>query len=164
MIRLANENDVKDLLYIFALARKFMEGTGNPDQWGKGRPSFESIITDINMKRMYIIEEEDEIIGVFSLYDYTDGVSRDEDYDQIQGEWLNDEPYVAIHKIASSGKRGGVFKDALEFAKTKSNNIRIDTHKHNKIMQMHIKRNGFRYVGVVYIEGKHERLAYHLVV
>lgn len=164
MIRLASMDDLKDLLFIFARARKFMKATGNPDQWGQGRPTYESIVTDINLKRMYIIEEDKTILGVFSLYDYTDGQTRDRDYDAIDGQWLNDKPYVAIHKLASAGVRGGIFKDALDFAKTKSDNIRIDTHKLNKILQLHIKRSGFKYVGIVYVDGTEERLAYHLVL
>lgn len=162
MIRLATKDDLKDILFIYAKARKFMEATGNPDQWGKNRPTYESIITDIELKRMYTIMKHEKMLGVFSIYEYLDGKVRDVDYDNIQGEWLNDKPYVAIHKIASSGYEGGIFEKALEFAKSKSDNIRIDTHKYNRIMQMHIKRSGFRYTGIVYIDGKLERLAYHL--
>lgn len=158
MIRNATKDDLGEILKIYAIARRMMQATGNPDQWGKNRPKYDAIVKDIEDGNMYVIEEENEISAVFSLIDF------DEDYLDIQGEWLNDEPYLAIHKIASSGKKGGVFSKVLEFAKTKTNNIRIDTHKHNKIMQLHIKKNGFEYVGIVYIEGELERLAYHLVV
>lgn len=158
MIRNATKDDLGEILKIYAIARRMMQATGNPDQWGKNRPKYDAIVKDIEDGNMYVIEEENEISAVFSLIDF------DEDYLDIQGEWLNDEPYLAIHKIASSGKKGGVFSKVLEFAKTKTNNIRIDTHKHNKIMQLHIKKNGFEYTGIVYIEGKLERLAYQLVV
>ena len=158
MIRNATKDDLGEILKIYAIARRMMQATGNPDQWGKNRPKYDAIVKDIEDGNMYVIEEENEINAVFSLIDF------DEDYLDIQGEWLNDEHYLAIHKIASSGKKGGVFSKVLEFAKTKTNNIRIDTHKHNKIMQLHIKKNGFEYVGIVYIEGELERLAYHLVV
>ncbi|MDO4604855.1 MAG: hypothetical protein Q4B23_02620 [Helcococcus sp.] len=157
-IRIATMADLKKILLIYEKAREFMRNTNNPNQWGINRPEYESVVTDIKHKRMYTIIEEKEIIGVFSLYDY------DKDYEQLEEKWLNNEPYVAIHKIASTGKKGGIFNTALEFAKTKSNNIRIDTHKFNKIMQLNIKRNGFKYIGIVYIEGKYERLAYHLVI
>lgn len=157
-IKIATMEDLEKILSIYEQAREFMRKTNNPDQWGTNRPQYESVVTDIKLKRMYTIWDENEIIGVFSLYDY------DKDYEQLDGKWLNTEPYVAIHKIASTGKRGGIFNTALEFAKTKSNNIRIDTHKFNKIMQLNIKRNGFKYIGLVYIEGKYERLAYHLVI
>jgi len=158
MIRNATKDDLGEILKIYAIARRIMQATGNPDQWGNNRPQYDAIVKDIEDGNMYVIEEENEIYAVFSLIDF------DEDYIDIQGEWLNDEPYLAIHKIASSGKKGGIFSQVLEFAKTKTNNIRIDTHKHNKIMQLHIKKNGFEYVGIVYIEGELERLAYHLVV
>lgn len=158
MIRLATKEDLTNIMLVYMKARKFMKDTGNPDQWGDNRPTYESVVTDIDQKRMYIIEEDEGLLGVFSLYDY------DKDYEDIDGKWLNDEPYVAIHKLAANGMKNGVFKKALDFAKTRSNNIRIDTHKHNKVMQLNIKRNKFSYVGRVYIDGELERLAYHLVV
>lgn len=158
MIRNATKDDLGEILKIYAIARRMMQATGNPDQWGNSRPKYDAIVKDIEDGNMYVIVEENEVNAVFSLIDF------DEDYLDIQGEWLNDEPYLVIHKIASSGKKGGVFTKVLEFAKTKTNNIRIDTHKHNKIMQLHIKKNGFEYTGIVYIEGKLERLAYQLVV
>lgn len=158
MIRNATKDDLGEILKIYAIARRMMQATGNPDQWGSDRPKYDAIVKDIESADMYVIEENNEILGVFSLIDF------DNDYINIQGEWLNDEPYLAIHKIASSGKKGGIFSQVLEFAKTKTKNIRIDTHKHNKIMQLHIKKNGFEYVGIVYIDSELERLAYHLVV
>lgn len=156
-IRLATMDDMGEIQKIYFLARKMMVATGNPDQWGKSRPSYDAVQIDIENKKMYVIVE-DEIIGVFSL------IEHDKDYGKIEGQWLNDEQYIAIHKLASSGKSGGVFNSCLKFAKTKSKNIRIDTHKHNKIMQLHIKKSGFEYCGIVYIDGELERLAYHLVV
>ncbi|WP_282926158.1 hypothetical protein [Helcococcus kunzii] len=158
MIRNATRDDLGEILKIYAIARCMMQATGNPDQWGNDRPKYDAIVKDIENDDMYVIEENNEILGVFSLIDF------DNDYIDIQGEWLNDDPYLAIHKIASSGKKGGIFSQVLEFAKTKTKNIRIDTHKHNKIMQLHIKKNGFQYVGIVYIDGELERLAYHLVL
>lgn len=158
MIRNATKDDLGEILKIYAIARRMMQATGNPEQWGNDRPKYDAIVKDIESADMYVIEENNEIFGVFSLIDF------DKDYIDIHGEWLNDDPYLAIHKIASSGKKGGIFSQVLEFAKTKTKNIRIDTHKHNKIMQLHIKKNGFQYVGIVYIDGELERLAYHLVV
>lgn len=157
MIRNATKEDLGEILKIYTIARRMMQATGNPDQWGNDRPKYDAIVNDIESNNMYVIEENNEILGVFSLINF------DKDYIDIQGKWLNDEPYLAIHKIASAGKRGGIFTEVLEFAKSKTKNIRIDTHKHNKIMQLHIKKNGFEYVGIVYIEGRLERLAYHFV-
>lgn len=158
MIRLATKDDLGEILKIYAIARKVMIATGNPDQWGNDRPKYDSVVSDIENENMYVIEEDGLLHGVFSL------ISFDKDYINVEGEWLNDKPYLAIHKVASSGIKGGVFSKILEFTKSKTKNIRIDTHKFNKIMQLHIKKNGFQYVGIVYIEGKLERLAYHLVL
>ena len=158
MVRLARIEDLQEILKIYAIARQVMKVTGNPDQWGDNRPLHEDIVKDIEEEKMYLIEEESQILGVFSLYDY------DPDYEYIEGEWLNDEPYLAIHKVASSGQKGGIFSRILEFTKTKAVNIRIDTHKHNKMLQLQVKKNGFSYCGIVYINGELERLAYQLIV
>lgn len=130
MIRNATKEDLVEILKIYAIARRMMQATFNPDQWGNDRPKYDAIVNDIESNNMYVIEENNEIPGVFSLINF------DKDYIEIQGKWLNDESYLAIHKIASASKKGGVFKTVLDFAKTKTSNIRIDTHKHNKMIQL----------------------------
>jgi len=40
------------------------------------------------------------------------------------------------------------------------NNIRIDTHRDNAIMQHNIEKHGFTYCGIIYLANGDERLAY----
>jgi len=44
--------------------------------------------------------------------------------------------------------------------KTPEANIRIDTHKDNRIMQHNIEKHGFTYCGIIYLANGDERLAY----
>lgn len=44
--------DIVNINIIFLKARKFMQASGNPDQWGNNRPTYESVITDIESERM----------------------------------------------------------------------------------------------------------------
>ena len=60
----------------------------------------------------------------------------DPTYDIIyDGKWPNDKPYATIHRIASSGEATGIMHTALQYALTLYDNIRIDTHRDNLVMQ-----------------------------
>lgn len=88
----------------------------------------------------------------------------DPTYDYIEdGAWLNDEPYVTIHRIASSGISHGIFRIASDFCKTLSDNVRVDTHNDNKIMQGRIEREGFERCGIIYVDDGTPRIAYQWV-
>ena len=87
-------------------------------------------------------------------------------YDAIDGQWLTDEPYVLVHRIAVvDGERGrGVAAEFLHRVETLAQErgvkaFRIDTNFDNQTMLRLLERTGFTYCGkVVYRSG--ERLAY----
>lgn len=148
MIRLAKIDDFNSILDVYKIARTLMKETGNPNQWGDNRPTEEAVLEDIKSSKMYVIEENTEILGLFSLQDF------DYDYVNIDGKWLNDEKYIVIHKVASSGNKKGIFSEIINYVSSKTKNIRIDTHEDNKVMQKLLVDNGFTYCGVIFIEGK----------
>ncbi len=85
----------------------------------------------------------------------------DPTYARIEnGAWLNSEPYATIHRIAGNGKVHGVLHAAIEFALQQYDNIRIDTHRDNRVMQRAVRKEGFRYCGIIYCWSGDERLAY----
>ena len=69
MIRLAQNQDFKEILMIYAYARKFMAENGNPTQWGSTSPREEVLRNDIRQQQLYVIENDakDKILGVFAL-------------------------------------------------------------------------------------------------
>lgn len=78
-----------------------------------------------------------------------------------EGKWLDDElPYHVVHRIASYPDVHGIFSDIMDFCFSHDPNIRIDTHKDNKIMQHNITKHGFSYCGIIYLASGDERLAY----
>lgn len=140
MIRLAKTEDLNNITDVYSYARKFMAENGNPTQWGTNYPSEQLIENDINNKKMYVIEEENQIHAVF-MFD----ICEDETYEVIKnGQWLSDEEYGVIHRVASDGKIKGVLNKAVDFCSAKKAHLRIDTHKDNKIMQHQIEKNGFK--------------------
>ena len=48
----------------------------------------------------------------------------------------------------------------MDYAFSVDRNIRIDTHRDNRIMQHLLERHGFRYCGIIYLLSGDERLAY----
>ena len=81
-----------------------------------------------------------------------------------EGEWLNDEPYAVIHRMASNGKQKGISTECLKWAFAHCDNIRIDTHRDNIVMQNLLKKHGFKQCGIIYISNGTERIAFHKIV
>jgi hypothetical protein len=52
----------------------------------------------------------------------------------------------------------------MDWCFSKDPNIRIDTHRDNKIMQHNILKEGFSYCGIIYLESGDERLAYQKIL
>ena len=159
MIRLAKTEDLNNITDVYSYARKFMAENGNPTQWGTNYPSEQLIENDINNKKMYVIEEENQIHAVF-MFD----ICEDETYEVIKnGQWLSDEEYGVIHRVASDGKIKGVLNKAVDFCSAKKAHLRIDTHKDNKIMQHQIEKNGFKTCGIIELLNGDERIAYEKI-
>lgn len=68
---------------------------------------------------------------MFALFE-----GEDPTYAYIEGgHWLNNAPYVTIHRLAGDGQMHGLFPCAVGYCKEISKNIRVDPHADNKIMQ-----------------------------
>lgn len=159
MIRKAERKDLPRLYEIFDYAKKFMKQTGNAKQWSDDYPG-EKFPEEIDRGLVYLLMDNAHIYGVFLL-----NIGTDPTYSYIEdGQWLNDiTPYGTIHRVASDGTKKGVFKEIVDFSLSKIDNLRIDTHKDNKVMQKAILSQGFKYCGIIYLENGDKRLAYQLV-
>ena len=154
-IKKAELNDLDSIMDIYHVAQNHMIENGNPTQWGHSYPGRELIESDILNGNCHVISDE-SIHGVFALFK-----TPEPTYEYIEnGNWLNDEEYVTIHRIASDGTKHNVFKCAVDYCKGISDNIRIDTHKDNLIMQKVIERNQFIRCGTIYVRNGSPRMAY----
>lgn len=158
MIRRANKEDIKCIMPIYEAAKEKMRADGNLHQWSDKYPDEETLLNDIARGELYIAHDGNEIYGVFML-----SFSGEDTYKEIQGAWINDEPYAVIHRIASFGKGKNLLKDAIDFAYDKTNNIRIDTHEDNNIMRSLLDKLGFVYTGIIHLKNGDERRAYQLI-
>lgn len=156
-VRKAIWEDFDRVLEIYAIARKFMAQTGNPTQWGDNYPPVDMLREDIPAGNLYVVEDEG-IHGVFAYF-----TEPDPTYGYIEnGAWLDDGPYVTIHRVAADGS-GGVFSAVLDFAKAQNPHVRIDTHADNRVMQHVLQKHGFRRTGIIYLEDGDPRIAYEWI-
>lgn len=155
-IRKAEKEDLNQIMAVYDAAKTFMIAQGNDNQWNNGYPQRSLIEEDIDAGQSYVCEEGGMIYGVFALI-----MGEDPTYALIEnGEWKNERPYGTIHRIGSNGKRKGIFKAAIDYCKTRSNELRIDTHEKNTIMRRLIIENGFEERGIIHIADGTPRIAY----
>ena len=158
MIRHARIDEMGRLLEIYDTARAFMRANGNATQWGGGYPSREILCEDIELGRLYVMEDGGEIYAAFVNID-----GPDPTYAYIDGEWESDEDYGVIHRVASDGSHRGVFSEIVRFAEERYSHLRIDTHEDNIPMQKAIEKEGFSHRGTIYLANGDPRRAYERV-
>ena len=160
IIRQATSSDIPSILTVMDAARGIMRESGNPNQWKEGYPSEEIIRRDIDNAGGIVMEDDGQIMAYFAFLP-----SPEPTYTVIEdGLWLDDtQPYHVIHRIASLPEAHGVFSDMVSWCLSQESNIRIDTHRDNRIMQHCILKAGFQYCGIIHLASGDERLAYQLI-
>ncbi len=160
IIRKAIATDLADIMKVMDAAKMIMRQSGNMHQWSEGYPSEETVKGDIEKKGSFVVEEEGRVVGYFAFLP-----SPDLTYKKIyDGMWLDDEmDYHVVHRIASYPEVHGVFSSIMDFCLSRDRNIRIDTHRDNKIMQHNLLKHGFSYCGIIYLLSGDERLAYQRI-
>lgn len=154
----ARHDQIPEILTVISQARSIMRETGNATQWANGYPSTQNIADDIASGNGYVCVVKNEILGYFF---FACGVAVEPSYGTIEGgNWLNRKPYGVIHRLASARKANGIAKAAFDYAFSKIDNIRVDTHRDNVPMQNYLKKNGFTYCGVIYVSDQTPRDAF----
>ena len=165
IFRQAQSCETDRIMQIIRQAQARMHAAGSR-QWQDGYPAPGHISADIGRNRGYVLCKPG-VEGPLSVIAYGAVVFDGEPaYDAIDGQWLTDEPYVLVHRIAvADGERGrGVAAEFLHRVETLAQErgvkaFRIDTNFDNQTMLRLLERTGFTYCGkVVYRSG--ERLAY----
>ena len=155
-VRKAETADFDRIMQIYRIAQDFMIETGNPNQWRHVHPSEEQIKEDIKNGICHLVCEAGIIHGVFALCE-----GKDPTYRYIEnGNWLSDDTYVTIHRIAGDQQAHGILKTAVEHCKTYADSIRADTHHDNAVMQGALKKLGFERCGVIYLKNGEPRVAF----
>ncbi len=184
-IRRASFAELPRITEIYAAARAFMRRAGNTQQWGGAYPSEETVREDIEKERLYVCEEDGELLGVFCYF-----FGEEPTYREIfDGEWLDAselcgaeaaepsaqqgaadttcspagaEHYGVMHRVAVAehAHGRGVAAACFEFCLDRCCDLRIDTHRDNIPMQRALARAGFSRRGIIYLANGDERIAY----
>ena len=156
-IRRTLSRDIPRLLQLFALARETMRADGNLSQWAGDYPDEAAIRRDMKRKVSYVIVEGRKVIGTFAFIP-----GAEPTYRRIwRGRWLDrDTPYGTVHRIAGDPAFHGVFSTCVAWCWERLPNIRIDTHRDNRIMQRLLTTEGFSYCGIICLTDGAERLAF----
>lgn len=159
--RRATITDLPRILELRDQAREIMRSYGNINQWPEGYPLQEKFENDIEQGHSYVMMDENgSIVGTFAFIPGPD-VTYKVIYD---GQWLNDEPYHVIHRIASTPDSHGILDALLDFCEAQSPNIRIDTHKDNIIMRKGLEKHGYQYCGIIHLLNGDERMAFQKTI
>ena len=123
------------VMFIFEQARQFMRLNGNLHQWTGGYPSEEVLEADISSNSSFVcVDDQKEVVGTFC---FRYGFSPEPTYNVIYD-----------------------FSACLEWCSRYVDNIRIDTHRDNRVMQELLLRHGFRRCGIIYLANGDERIAF----
>lgn len=155
----ATLNNVDDAYDLIEEAKVYFKNVSIP-QWQLGYPNKEDVEEDIKLERLYLLLEENEIVGIFSL------VYPDHNYDYIEdGKWFDNSPYIAIHRmvVKEKYKGRGYATKIFNYVKENYDHIRVDTHILNESMKRAITKNDFKYCGVIYVKDGSKRNAYEWI-
>ena len=156
MFRGANRFELDQIMDIYARARAFMAENGNPTQWGDSYPPRELIEEDILSNRLFVCVINGELEAVFAFV-----LGEDPTYKVIEnGQWLSDEPYGTLHRLASAGRRPGIGRLVIDWCLEHCESLRADTHADNKVMQHVLESNGFSRCGIIHLANGSPRIAY----
>lgn len=156
-------SDINFVLDIYREAVLALKAAG-VDQWQTGYPCIESLKNDIHLGISRVCIENDKIVATAAAY-----VGHEPTYDKIfEGSWLTDSSkYGIVHRIAvlpenkGLGVSGEIFEFTAHLSKELNvSSLRCDTHRDNLVMQRALKKFGFIYCGIIYLEDGAERLAF----
>lgn len=161
IIRKSNREDLPAIMAIVADAQALLRSQG-VDQWQDGYPTEKIIAGDIANDDSYVLEDEGVVIAT-AVISFAGEVT----YNSIDGQWLNDNDYVVVHRLAvrNSALRGGHARQMMLYAEELAlqrgvNNIRVDTHSDNKAMQSLLTSLGYTLCGKITLLSGAPRIAF----
>lgn len=156
----AERRHVPRIMELIEQARAFLKNSG-VDQWQDGYPDQACIEKDIENGTGYLCLCREVIVGYLCV-----DFNGEPAYEGISGAWLDDRPYVVVHRMALDGAVRGrglasrVFRLVEDMSRRRNvYSFRIDTDAANAVMKHLLQKNGFRYCGIIRFQNS-EKIAY----
>ena len=164
--RLAVESDIDNIMNIIQQAQEYFKNQGI-DQWQNNYPNYETIKNDIKNNNGYVLLKNNTVVGTVAAI-----FGEEKTYKNIyNGQWISNNEYLTIHRLAVNSNYKGlglssIILNNIEEICTHKNifSIRADTHEENISMQKFLKKNGFKYCGIIYLENKDKRIAFEKII
>jgi GNAT superfamily N-acetyltransferase len=145
-----------------AIIRRKEDGS---DQWQDGYPNPEVVQKDIEKREGFVLVDGETIIGYSAVL-----INDEPAYEKIEGNWLTNDDFVVIHRVAISEKYLGkglakmIIKHIEDFAISNNiNSVKADTNFDNIPMMKIFENLGYTYCGEVFFRGS-PRKAYEKVL
>ena len=153
-IRKAVVSDFKRIMEIYAIEKKYMKNSGNPNQWKDKYPEKNIVNNDIEEKISYVLEDNGHIFAVFV---FIKGYEK-----SYELNFPSDKEYGIIHRVASDGSERKIVSRIINFVKKEISLLRIDTHEDNKTMQKAVEKLVFKRLGIIQLDDRSFRILYEL--
>lgn len=158
-LRKSTSDDLDSIMEIINEAKALLKKEGSP-QWQDGHPRREQIKADIQSGSSWVLMVGNEIAGTAALT-----TKPEADYETItDGNWVGDEHYATIHRIAIASRFRGMQLGKMIFSNLLTagllagfKDFRIDTHAVNIRMQKLAQNFGFEKRGIVQVVDKIDR-------
>lgn len=135
-----------------AIERRKAEGSS---QWQDGYPNPEVIKKDIEKGAGYVLVADDEVVAYCAVM-----INDEPAYADIEGQWLTNEDFVVIHRVAVAARFLGkgialrLFRFIEEFAVAHQIfSVKVDTNFDNGAMLHIFERLEYVYCGTVNLRG-----------
>lgn len=150
MIRHAKPSEIQKILSITGACAHRMTSEGI-HQWNDLYPSSDAFFKDIERNELYVLIEQDELIGSIAI-----STLKDAEYETVQ--WLqSDRLNYYVHRLAvhPDQQRRGFARKLMDFAEAlaseeKADSIRLDTFSKNLRNQRFYEQRGYQRLGEVY--------------
>lgn len=164
--RRAVVDDIKGIMNVIKQAQAYFKEQGI-DQWQNNYPNVEVISEDIANEHSYVLVKDNNIISTVAV-----SFDGEKTYEAIyDGEWLTNGEFAVIHRIAVDNNYKGmgvsseIIKNIEKLCLNRGvHSIKVDTHEENLSMQRLLKKNDFKYCGIIYLESGNERFAFEKVI
>ena len=135
-----------------AIERRKQDGSA---QWQDGYPNEQSIHNDLANDSAYVLAANDQIIAYAAII-----FDVEPAYTDIVGNWLTNEEYLVVHRVATSNEVTGkgvatqLFKLIEDIALDADvYSIKVDTNFDNVPMLKILEKLGYTYCGEVFFRG-----------
>ena len=125
------------------------------EQWQNGYPNEQTVLDDISNGYAYVLIENDLVIAYAAIV-----FGVEPAYAEIEGKWLSNNDYVAVHRVATSKefKGKGIATQLfimIEQLCIEHNvySIKVDTNFDNRPMLKILNNLGYSYCGEIFYQG-----------